>query len=109
GAFIRGGAGAKSEDIYYFNTDHDDTNGFRRLGWSSGSQNWSGAWTSRATFGGNVNDGQGYNLKKELMTKPVYDPINDRVYIGIARWLDDTNGDTNSLFYIDGSDSAVLA
>ncbi len=103
------GSGSHANDIYYFNVDTNDTNGFRRLSWNSGSSNWSGSWTARTTFGGNVNDGQGYNLKKELLSKPVYDPINNRVYVGIARWLDNTNGDTQSLFYINSSDAAVLA
>jgi hypothetical protein len=109
GAVIRGGSGARSNDIYYFNTDHTDTNGFRRLSWNSGSSNWSGSWTSRTAFGGNVGDSSGYNLKKELLTKPIYDSIRDRVYVGIARWLDDTNGDTQSLFYVDSTDAVVLA
>jgi hypothetical protein len=108
-AIIRGGSGSKSEDIYYFNSDGNTTNGFRRLGWSSGSGNWSGSWTSRATFGGNVDDTNGYNLKHELLTKAVYDDANDRVYVAIARWLDGTNGDTQSLFYVDASDNVTLA
>lgn len=107
-ALIRGGSGAKSNDIYYFNVDSSDTHGFRRLAWSSGSSNWSGSWTSRATFGGDVNDSQGYNLKTELLSKPVYASGQDKVYVGIARWLDNTNGDTQSLYSVDSSDSVSL-
>ncbi|MEN9327654.1 MAG: hypothetical protein RI947_462 [Candidatus Parcubacteria bacterium] len=104
-AFIRGGSGSKSEDIYYFNIDENATFGFRRLGWNGVSNNWSGAWTSRATFGGNVTNGSGYSAKDELITKPVYDSNLNRVYIGIARYLSGGLGDTQSLFYVDSSDS----
>jgi hypothetical protein len=107
--FIRGGTGGKSSDLYYFNTDENTTNGFKRLSWNSGSSNWSGSWTSRVMFGGNVDNSHGYGAKQELISKPVYDPGHDRVYVGIARWLDNTNGDTQSLYYIDSADSAVLA
>lgn len=107
--FIEGGSGTHANDIYYFNSDENDTNGFRRLAWNSSNGNWSGSWTARATFGGVINETQGYTLKWQLITKPVYDPTNDRVYVGISRWLDNTNGDTQSLFYIDNSDTANLA
>jgi hypothetical protein len=107
--FIRGGSGSKSNDIYYVTMDENSTHGFRRLSWNSGSSNWSGTWTTRATFGGDVTNSSGYNAKNELMSKMVYDSGNDRVYIGIARWLDNTNGDTQSLYYIDSTDTAVLA
>lgn len=103
---IQSGSGAHAGDIYYFNVDENDTNGFQRLEWTG--SNWSGSSTSRVTFGGDVNNAQGYSLKHELLSKPVYDDVNDRVYVGIARWLDNTNGDTQSLFYIDSSDAPVL-
>jgi hypothetical protein len=108
-AMIRGGSGGKANDIYFFNIDENDTHGFRRLAWNSGSSNWSGSWTARATFGGDVDDSHGYSLKKELLSKPVYSSTDDRVYVGIARWLDNTNGDTQSLFYINSSDAVSLA
>jgi LysM repeat protein len=107
--FIRGGSGAKSNDLYYVSMDENNTHGFRRLSWNSGSANWSGSWTSRATFGGNIDNTNGYGAKNELMSKLVYDSVHDRVYIGIARWLNNTAGDTQSLYYMDASDSVNLA
>jgi hypothetical protein len=104
-ALIRGGSGSKSDDIYYFNIDENSTFGFRRLGWSSGSSNWSGSWTSRATFGGNITNSSGYNAKDELLTKPVYDSNLDRVYVGIGRYLSGGSGDTQTIFYVDSSDN----
>ena len=106
-ATILGGSGAKSNDIFYFNIDQNDTHGFRRLGWNSGSSDWSGTWSARSTFGGNVGDSNGYSLKKELMSKPVYASGQSKVYIGIARWLDVTNGDTQSLYAVDASDGGA--
>jgi hypothetical protein len=108
-AFIEGGNGVHANDIYYFNSDENDTNGFRRLAWNSTNGNWSGTWTSRVTFGGVMNESQGYSLKYQLLTKPVYDPTLDRVYVGISRWLDNTNGDTQSLFYVNSNDTVNLA
>lgn len=108
-AMIRGGSGAKANDIYYFNVDESQVHGFRRLSWNSGSNNWSGTWTSRSLFGGAVNDSQGYNLKSELLSKPIYASGQDKVYVGIARWLDNTNGDTQSLYSVDSSDTMSLA
>ncbi len=108
-AMILGGSTAKQDDIYYFNIDENSTHGFRRLVWNSGSNNWSGSWTSRSTFGGDVNNGQGYNLKSELLSKPVYASAQEKVYVGIARWLDNTNGDTQSMYSVDSSDTIALA
>ncbi|OGM28932.1 hypothetical protein A2801_01030 [Candidatus Woesebacteria bacterium RIFCSPHIGHO2_01_FULL_41_10] len=107
-AMIQESSSTNDNDIYYFNADEDDTHGMRRLNWDSGSSNWSGSWTARSEFGGNINDSQGYNLKKELLSKPVYASGDDRVYVGIARWLDATNGDTQSLYYVDSSDTITL-
>ena len=108
-ATIKGGSGSQKDDIYLFNSDENTTNGFRRLSWNSGSSNWSGTWTSRVTFGGNVDNTHGYNAKDELLSKPVYASTQDRIYVGIARWLDNTNGDTQSLYYVDSSDNLTLA
>lgn len=107
-AMIRGGSGSKANDIYYFNIDQNDTHGFRRLSWNSSNSDWSGAWTARVTFGGSTGDNSGYSLKKELISKPVYATGQDKVYIGIARWLDATNGDTQSLYAVDNADSISL-
>lgn len=104
-AMIQGGSGSHKDDIYLFNNDENMTTGFRRLGWSSGSSNWSGTWTSRVTFGGDLTNGSGYGNKDELITKPVYDSAANRVYIGIARYLSGGLGDTQSLFYVDSSDA----
>ena len=108
-AMIQESSGTNDNDIYYFNADEDNTHGVRRLNWNSGSSNWSESWTTRSEFGGDVNDSQGYNSKKELISKPVYASGDDRVYVGIARWLDNTNGDTQSLYYVDSSDTVTLA
>ena len=107
-ALIRGGSGAKSEDIYYFNFDENSTFGFRRLAWNSGSNNWSGSWTSRVTFGGNVTNNAGYGGKDELITKPVFNSSNNKVYLGIARYLGGGLGDTQSLYDVDTSDAITL-
>lgn len=107
-AVIRGGSGGKSEDIYYFNVDVDGANGFRRLSWNDAQTNWSGTWTSRATFGEGSGTDTGYTLKQELLTKPVYAEAHGKVYVGIARWLDDTSGDTQSLYSVDDTDAVSL-
>ena len=46
----------------------------------------------------------GYSLKYELVTKPVLDTINDRFYVGWARWKDGGDGDTVSMAYLDDDD-----
>ncbi len=107
-ALIRGGSGGKAEDIYHFTTDEDDTHGYRRLAWSSGSSNWSGSWTARAEFGGDVNNASGYTLKHELLSKPVYASGHGKVYLGIARYLGGGDGDTQSLYSVDDSDAITL-
>ncbi|MBP9819805.1 carboxypeptidase regulatory-like domain-containing protein [Candidatus Woesebacteria bacterium] len=107
-ALIRGGSGAAAEDIYYFTSDESDTNGYRRLAWSSGSSNWSGAWTARSEFGGDVTNSSGYSLKHELLSKPVYASGHGKVYIGIARYLSGGLGDTQSLYSVDESDTVTL-
>ncbi len=108
-AMIQGGGGVHSNDIYYFNIDQNDTHGFQRLTWNPALNDWSGSWTSRAVFGGNVGDNLGYNLKKELLSKPVYASNSNRVYVGISRWLTGGAGDSQSLFYVDDSDIVIEA
>lgn len=98
--------GTNNQDIYYFNIDENDTHGFRRLNWNT--TDWSGTWTARTTFGGDVDDSQGYTLKKELITKPILVTSQDRVYVGISRYLGGGLGDTQSLFQVAANDAITL-
>lgn len=106
---IRGGSGTRANDIYFFNNDNNQFAGFRRIAWNASSSNWSGSWTSRVVFGAKQDELNGYSLKEQLMTKPVYASGQNRVYIGLAVWLEGSNtkGDTQSLYYVDASDNST--
>jgi|GEM_PF-1093696 len=108
-AIIRGGSGSRKDDIYVFVAEAVGANSrllaYRGV-WSSGSTNWSGGWQSPVTMGQVNNTGGGYNLKYQLISKPVLDSTNDRLYIAWARWKDGVNGDTVSMGYLNSSDTA---
>src|SRR4029079_7024788 len=105
---IRGGASAKKDDLYVF--VQDGTGGaadklrMYRAAWNSGSTNWSGGWQSPVVVG-NADSTSGYGSKAQLLTRPILDTIHDRLYVGWARWKDNTAGDTASIAYLDTSDS----
>ncbi len=103
-AFIRGGSGSKSNDIYYFNFDEDEKWGFQRLAWNGSSNNWSGTWTPRTVFTNDV-IGTGYSGNDEIISKPAYDPVNNRVYIGIPQYRNSTLKDSQSIYYVASDDS----
>lgn len=105
---IRGGASAKKDDLYVFVAENVGANSRMisyRASWNSGSKNWSNGWQSPVVVGQLNNGGGGYNLKFQLLTQPVLDSANDRLYIGWPRWKDNTSGDTNSIAYLNTSDT----
>lgn len=104
-ATVRGGTGSKKDDLYVFVAGTDSVLVYRGI-WSSGSTNWSGGWQTPITVGQINNTGGGYSFKYELITKPVLDEVNDRLYIGWARWKDNSAGDTVSIAYLSSSDTA---
>lgn len=93
-------AGSYDDDIFYFNIKENGEHQFIR--YLNNGNDWSNGPTAPEAFGGIVNDAQGYPLKRELLTKPVEATGQDLVYVGISRWLDNTNGDTQSLFSTNG-------
>jgi hypothetical protein len=103
----RGGTGSHKDDLYVFVAEEDDAVdtviGYRAT-WNSGSGNWSGGWTSLGTIG-EMNTSFGYGLKYQLITKPVLDTTNDRLYVGWARWKDLTDRDTVSMAYLNSADT----
>lgn len=108
-AKVRGGSGSHKDDLYVFVAEQDDNSGDQLLGfrgtWNSGNHDWSGGWTSLGAIGA-MDTTSGYNLKYQLVTKPVIDTINDRLYVGWARWKTGGEGDTVSIAYLDSADSA---
>jgi hypothetical protein len=108
-AGIRGGSGSRKDDLYVFVHESDDNASDTILGyrgiWASGSLNWSGGWQSPVTLA--TTDLQfGYTLKEQLITKPVLDTTNDRLYVGFARYKSGGAGDTVSFAYLNSSDTA---
>lgn len=103
----RGGTGIHKDDLYIFVAEEDDAVdavlGYRAT-WNSGAGDWSGGWTSLGTIG-EMNTSFGYGLKYQLITKPVLDTTNDRLYVGWARWKDLTDRDTVSMAYLDSTDT----
>jgi hypothetical protein len=103
-------ASTHAKDLYLFYFDGAtgvNSYKWRRLPWNSGSSNWNNTFTTPATISPSRRAGTdtGYSLKAQLITKPVEDKINDRVYISWANWKDDTAGDTVSYAYVDSSDT----
>lgn len=102
---VRGGNGVRKDDLYLFYTSDENSNIFaRRAIWNGTNSNWSGGWQASISVG-EFNASAGYNLKDELLTKPVIDVANDRLYIGWARWVTGGAGDTVSFAYLDASDT----
>lgn len=109
-AKIRGGEGAHKNDLYFFASIDISGGGTSailayRMAWNSGSSNWSGGTTSLGTVGQINQSGGGYNLKYQLISKPVIDTTNDRLYISWARWKNGGDGDTVSFASLDSSDN----
>lgn len=108
-ASIRGGTGSRKDDLYVFVAESDDNSadsvlGYRAI-WNSSSSDWSGGWQSPVTVGA-MDTSSGYTLKEQLITKPVLDADNDRLYVGWARWKSGGDGDTASFAYLNSSDTA---
>lgn len=104
-AIIRGGTGARKNDIYIFVAQNGTNSVLSYRGiWNSTDKNWSGGFQSPITVG-SMNTTSGYSLKEQLITKPVLDSTHDRLYVGWARWKTDGSGDTVSLAYLDSNDS----
>jgi len=108
-ATVRGGNGSRKDDLYVFVAEEDDSADDEvlayRATWSAGSGNWNGGWSSSISMGA-MGTASGYSLKYQLITKPVLDSTNDRLYIGWARYKDVTSGDTVSIAYLNSSDTA---
>ncbi len=105
---VRGGTGTRKDDLYIFVASsvsgNDNILAYRAI-WSSGSGNWSGGWQSPVTVGAMSSLAGGYNLKYQLITRPILDTANDRLYVGWPRWKDNTNGDTFSMAYLNSTDT----
>lgn len=105
-AIIRGGAGGYKNDLYVFAAQTATSSILAyRASWNISSSDWSGGWQSPVTVG-SFDNSSGYNLKYQLITKPVLDSLNDRLYVGWPRWKDNTSGDTVSIAYLDSANSA---
>ena len=105
-AIIRGGSGSRKDDLYVFVADAQASQvlAYRAI-WDDANNDWRGGFQSPVTVGA-MDVSSGYNLKEQLITKPVLDTANDRLYVGWARWKDGTNGDTVSIAYLNSSDAA---
>ncbi len=107
-ASVRGGTGSRKDNLYVFVAEEDDNSGDQLLAyratWNSGSTNWSGGWAQVGVMGA-MDTSSGYTLKYQLVTKPVLDTTNDKLYVGWARWKDGTNGDTVSMASLNSSDA----
>jgi hypothetical protein len=95
---IRKRAGTNAGDLYLFYHD-GDTPGewdFRRMMWSAATGDWSAGMGALTLISPVHRAGSksGYNLSQQLGSRPVEDPIGDRLYFGFANWKDDTSGDT---------------
>jgi hypothetical protein len=108
-AKIRGGSGSRKDDLYVFVAEQDDSVSDTILAyrgiWDSVDKDWSGGWQSPVTLA-TVDTSSGYTLKYQLITKPVIDITNDRLYVGWAHWKDGVNGDTVSFGYLNSTDTA---
>lgn len=105
-AYYMSGNGVTAEDFYYFSSDETDTFGFTRYIYDTDANFWT-TNTGRVEFGGSVDNSNGYNLKHELLSKPVFASGQGKIYIGIARWLAGGLGDTQSLYSIAEADDAI--
>lgn len=106
---IRGGSGARKDDLYVFaqqaNSGGVDQVLAYRAVWNSGASDWSGGWQSPVVMGDALQT-SGYNLKWQLISKVVLDSVNDRLYVGWARWKTGGDGDTVSFAYLNNTDVA---
>jgi hypothetical protein len=107
-SIVRGGLSAKKNDLYVFGAEEVGSDSrllSYRAAWNSGAGDWSTGWQTPVVVGQVNTTGGGYTLKYQLITKPVLDTTNDRLYIGWPRWKDNTFGDTVSIAYLDTSDT----
>ncbi|HEX8923461.1 MAG TPA: fibronectin type III domain-containing protein, partial [Patescibacteria group bacterium] len=104
-AIIRGGTGARKDDLYVFVSQAGTSSVLAyRAVWNSISKDWRGGFQSPVTVG-SMDNSSGYPYKQQLITKPVLDSVNDRLYIGWARWKSALDGDTVSIAYLNSADS----
>lgn len=105
-AIVRGGSGSRKDDLYVFvaASNSDNILAYRAI-WDDTNNDWRGGFQSPVTVG-SMDDSTGYSLKEQLISKPVLDVTNDRLYIGWARWKDISAGDTASIAYLNSTDTA---
>ena len=106
-AFVRGGTGARKDDLYIFVADSLSKNLMEIRGIWSGSPNfdWRGGLQSPVTIdSGGIDPFNGYNIKQQLISKPVLDTTNDKIYLGWARWKSGGAGDTVSFVSLSSTD-----
>ena len=103
-AKIRGGSGSKKDDLYVFVQTTQGSVLSYRAAWNDGTSNWSGGWQTPVTVA-SFTSTSGYDAKRELITKPVIDTTNDRLYIGWADYLAGGLGDSVRFAYLDSDDN----
>ena len=103
--FIRGGTGARKDDLYVFVAESNTKNvlAYRAI-WNSANKDWRGGFQSPVTVGTGVDSLNGYNFKQQLISKPVLDSTNDKIYIAWARWKTGGAGDTVSFASLSSTD-----
>jgi hypothetical protein len=102
-------AGTHAKDLYLVYGDPQPTPGvwqWRRCPWNSGSSNWNNTFTTPATISNIQRAGSdtGYGLKYQLGTKLLEDTGNDKIWVGLATWKDNVNGDTWGFVGLDNAD-----
>lgn len=106
---LRKSAGTNAGDVYlfYHNGGAFDEGAwaFRRMVWSAESADWSAGLSEPQTIAPQQRAGSdaGYSLKQQLGSKPVEDPLGDRVYFAFASWKGDAEGDTWSFVAVDAA------
>jgi hypothetical protein len=110
--FARKQSGAHANDIYLAYSDNPGSGlewRYTRLIWNGTSHNWT-TQTTPATICKILRAGTdaGYSTKEQLMSGWAEDTTNDRMYVGLATWKDNTNGDTWSFAKVDAADAITL-
>jgi hypothetical protein len=107
-AIIKGGNGPYAKDLYVFVAESSSSNSrivAYKASYNNGNLDWSGGWSGIGVVGQINNGSGGYSLKYQLISAPVLDTRNDRLYVGWARWKDNIYGDTWSIGYLDSSNN----
>lgn len=91
---------------------------YNRATWSAGNSDWRGgvgaavandAGLTTVSAIKRAGTDTGYAFKYQLISKVVEDTVNDKLWVGIPTWKDDTNGDTWTIWSISGADAASSA